>query len=119
MMPVVSLAGVKGPLYGSKTTTKTKRNHLATNHGDTWIKACDDLKIVVHLTGFATEVLRDYRTRNGQEVGETLDRVSFTNRAFVDLLMEFIITEDMVCSASAIPESFGNLNFCFTGVYNR
>jgi hypothetical protein len=89
---------VKG--FAMSTGTSVKRQHLVDCHINTWISNCDRLKIPITAKA-AQDAVRDYRTRQGQAYSQPLStnpiaRAPFSQDAFVDAIMNFIIADDQV-----------------------
>jgi hypothetical protein len=89
---------VKG--FGMSTGTSVKRQHLVDCHIDAWISSCDRLKIPVTAKAVQDAVC-DYRTRQGQIHSQSsstdpITRSPFSQEAFVNAIMNFIIADDQV-----------------------
>ncbi|KAF8970639.1 hypothetical protein BDZ97DRAFT_1652336, partial [Flammula alnicola] len=84
--------------YGMKTSTTVRRAHLCESHPNAWIAACDKLGIDITAKS-AQNTVRDYRKRHNQASSardpEDL-RKHFTPEAFVDAIVDFIISDDQV-----------------------
>lgn len=86
--------------YGKKTSTSVRRSHLRDAHPDTWIAGCDKLGIDITAKS-AQPAVRDYRRRHHQ--ASPADSASpddlrkhFTREAFVDAIVDFIVSDDQV-----------------------
>jgi len=90
--------------YGKKTSTTVRRNHLCESHPSAWITACDKLGIDITAKG-AQNTVRNYRKQHNQASSaadpENL-RKHFTPEAFVDAIVDFIISDDQVKSCSCV-----------------
>ena len=90
----------KATTFSVKTGTGVLRRHLYEHHANSWIEGCDKLHIPITAKE-AQQVVSDYRHQNGQastnntEDSET--RRPFSNEAFVDAIVEFIVADDQVC----------------------
>ena len=86
--------------YGKNTSTTVRRNHLCESHPNAWITACDKLGIDITAKG-AQNTIRNYRKQHNQAASaddpEDL-RKHFTPEAFVDAIVDFIVSDDQVKS---------------------
>jgi len=84
--------------YGKKTSTTVRRSHLCESHPSAWIAACDKLGIDIMAKG-AQNTVRNYRKEHNQ-ASSTADpedlRKCFTPEAFVDAIVDFIVSDDQV-----------------------
>jgi hypothetical protein len=95
-------AGVafKEVVYNEASSTSTLCTHLIKHHVDDWIESCDSQNI--DITAHAAErALRKYRLQNGGTVPQfnktgKKPRVPFTQEAFEDAIVEFIVADDQV-----------------------
>ncbi|KAJ7030540.1 hypothetical protein C8F04DRAFT_961485, partial [Mycena alexandri] len=75
------------------------RKHLYENHLDAWVEGCDKLKIPINAKE-ASKHVDAYRSRKGQKTGASSNsepgqkRTEFSQEAFVDALVEFIVGDD-------------------------
>ncbi|KAH9920264.1 hypothetical protein B0H21DRAFT_668206, partial [Amylocystis lapponica] len=87
--------------YGLGTGTGPLRRHLYERHADDWISRCDQLHIPITAKE-AQPAVADYRRRQGQNntstshSGQPVLRRPFSNEAFVDAIIEFIVADDQV-----------------------
>lgn len=101
--------------YGKNTSTTVRRNHLCEFHPSAWIAACDKLGIDITAKS-AQNTVRDYRKQHSQaSLASAADpedlRKRFTPEAFVDAIVDFIVSDDQVkssycvvmCSLTDIP----------------
>jgi len=82
------------------TSTGSLRNHLLRDHIDEWITSCDKLKIKCQGGPNVQEKLDSWRQAcGGDRSNQTKEsaRKTFSNEAFVDAIVEFIIADDQVC----------------------
>jgi hypothetical protein len=84
------------------TGTSVKRQHLVDCHIDLWISSCDQLKIPI-TAKTVQDAVCDYRMRQGQAHTQssstdssTPSRSPFSQEAFVNAVMNFIIADDQV-----------------------
>jgi hypothetical protein len=87
-------------MFSPTSSTSTLRNHFILKHDVVWVHACDRLKIPIK-----TEVGRACAERvRGTVPGEhqSKDTVTrpFTKAAFVAAIIEFIVGDDLVCTAT-------------------
>ena len=87
-------------MFSIKTGTGTLRRHLFENHADLWISGCDTLHIPITAKE-AQSTLTDYRNRQGQPSADNSKQPNlgrkFSQEAFVDAIVEFIVADDQVC----------------------
>ena len=87
--------------FSLKTATGVLRRHLYEHHTDSWIEGCDKLRIPITAKD-AQRVVSEYRHRNGQAGANNAEnsrtRRPFSNEAFIDAIIEFIVADDQVCS---------------------
>jgi len=82
------------------TGTSVKRQHLVDCHADAWISGCDRLKIPITAKAVQDNV-RNYRIKQGQAdtkptSTESTARTPFSQEAFVNMIMDFIVSDDQV-----------------------
>jgi hypothetical protein len=86
-----------------KTSTTVRRSHLCELHSGDWIAACDRLGIDITAKG-AQNTVRNYRKQHNQASSaadpEDLRR-PFAPEAFVDAIVEFIVSDDQVLVKSS------------------
>lgn len=83
--------------FSWKTGSTVCRNHLVDRHLGTWVVVCDKLRLPIVAPAVQTAV-NNYRQRQGtyhMDDGTPQSR-PFTQEAFVDAIMEFIIADDQV-----------------------
>lgn len=79
------------------------RKHLYETHLDAWVSGCDQLKITIKAKE-AKQHVDDYRRRKEQTTGAAPNsepgkkRTQFSQEAFVDAIVEFIVGDDQVHS---------------------
>ena len=86
--------------FGLKTGTGILRRHLYETHLDVWVAGCDKLGISITAKDAQSSVA-EYRARqNSNNVNVARDDSSpcraFSNKAFVDDFVDFIMREDLV-----------------------
>jgi hypothetical protein len=85
--------------FSLKTATGVLRRHLNEIHADAWISGCDLLRIPITAKE-AQNTVAAYRSCHRQDcaAGSTGERsrVPFCNEAFVDAIVELIVSEDLV-----------------------
>lgn len=87
--------------FGKRTATGNLRKHLFTHHLDIWVRTCDQLGITITARE-AQPYLERYRVESGvpfQATADGLPRVPYSNEAFVDAIMTWIVADDQVCDA--------------------
>jgi hypothetical protein len=79
------------------------RRHLYENHLDSWVLGCDKLDIPIANSKEAQRYVAEYRKRHGQGntngPERTDERRRFSQEAFVDAVMEFIVADDQVSNS--------------------
>lgn len=87
--------------FSKSTSTGVLRKHLYENHLDLWVAGCDQLKITVKAKE-AKKYVDDYRARKQHTAASASDpeppelRTQFSQEAFVDAIVEFIVGDDQV-----------------------
>ena len=84
--------------FGLKTATGVLRCHLFNSHLDAWVEGCDKLGIAITAEDAQSSVT-EYRTHESERTIPAKDgtqRVPFSNEAFVDAIVDFIVCEDLV-----------------------
>ncbi|KAJ7027234.1 hypothetical protein C8F04DRAFT_1399602 [Mycena alexandri] len=90
---------VESKKFASSTSSGVLRKHLYKNHLDAWVEGCDKLKIPINAKE-ASKHVDAYRSRKGQNTGASSNselgqkRTEFSQEAFVDALVEFIVGDD-------------------------
>ncbi|KAK6992491.1 ribonuclease H-like domain-containing protein, partial [Favolaschia claudopus] len=85
--------------FASSTSTGVLRRHLFEHHLDAWVEGCDRLKIPITAQDALLRV-NEYRARKNQATsgGSTSasdkKRTPFTQDAFVDAIVEWIVSDD-------------------------
>jgi hypothetical protein len=93
--------------FSRTTSSGVLRKHLYEHHIDAWVEGCDKLKIPIKAKEAASHV-DAYRVRKHQKTGTTSNsepgkkRTPFSQEAFVDAIVEFIVGDDQV-SFSLLP----------------
>ena len=85
--------------YSITTSTSSLHNHLLRDHIDEWIPSCDKLKIKCQGGPCMQEKVDSWRqAHGGDEFQQTKERThkTFSKKAFVDAIVEFIIVDDQV-----------------------
>jgi len=85
--------------FSLETGTSTLRHHLFSHHLALWVEACDRFKIPITASSALPHV-RAYRQSAGMAPppSERPENVpKFSNKAFIDAIVEFIIADDQVC----------------------
>lgn len=112
--------------FALTTGTDPLRKHLADHHTDAWISACDKLEIKITAKS-AQRAVHEYRQRQHQSSegdSSTESKSSshtFSQEAFVDAIVEFIVADDQVChlqthfvvymfSRSSSPSTLSNVS---------
>jgi hypothetical protein len=92
--------------FSLKTGTGVLRRHLFEHHADAWIEGCDKLHIPITAKD-AQRVVVDYRNRKGQARTNSTKQLGcpFSQEAFVDAIVEFIVANDQVCAKPACNSS--------------
>jgi hypothetical protein len=91
--------------YGKKTSTTVRRSHLSESHPSAWIAACDKLGIDITAKG-AQNTVRNYRKQHNPASSAAASdpedlRKPFTPEAFVDAIVDFIVSDDQVLVKSS------------------
>ena len=98
--------------FSLKTGTGVLRRHLFEHHIDSWIEGCDKLRIPITAKE-AQRAVTDYRRRKGQANTNSTENAKpgrpFSQEAFVDAIVEFVVSDDQVCDNS-ISDSIGLTN---------
>jgi hypothetical protein len=88
---------IKG--FAMTTGTGVKRLHLVDCHVDKWVSSCDRLKLPI-TAKTVQDAVCNYRKRQGQVFSlsstDSITRSSFSQEAFVNAIMNFIIADDQV-----------------------
>ncbi|KZT25935.1 hypothetical protein NEOLEDRAFT_1199686, partial [Neolentinus lepideus HHB14362 ss-1] len=94
--------------FGAKTSTTGMRKHLCERHADPWIQACDKLQISIKAKE-ALKAVADYRRRQGQApVSDSMQmRRPFSDAAFLDAIVEFIVANDQSINVIECPQLRG------------
>ncbi|KAJ7936657.1 hypothetical protein B0H13DRAFT_1469856, partial [Mycena leptocephala] len=85
--------------FSRTTSSGVLRKHLYEHHVDAWVEGCDKLKIPIKAKEAASHV-DAYRVRKHQKTGATSNsepgkkRTPFSQEAFVDAIVEFIVGDD-------------------------
>ncbi|KAJ7730099.1 hypothetical protein DFH07DRAFT_756418, partial [Mycena maculata] len=85
--------------FSKNTSTGVLRKHLYENHLDVWVAGCDQLKISIKAKE-AKQYLDDYWARKQQTTAGASEpeppepRTQFSQEAFVDAIVEFIVGDD-------------------------
>lgn len=90
--------------YAPSTSTTGLRKHLADRHLNEWVDSCDEHKIKINGNTYATQKAAQYREKrdgmpqdtSSSTVNPTMERLQFSNEAFVDALTDFIVSDDQV-----------------------
>jgi len=84
------------------TTTGTSGLHkcLADYHLSTWISGCDQLDIEITVAAVQSQLIQHQQRQDWQSCdntnGSSLQAQEYSPEAFVDAIMEWIITDDQV-----------------------
>lgn len=81
------------------TATGTIRRHLYENHLPEWVQICDRLRIPI-TAKLAVPLVEEYRLAQDPSYVEARPedlRREFTKEAFVEAVVEWIISDDQVC----------------------
>jgi hypothetical protein len=85
--------------YGSKTGTTVLRTHLCNEHLGPWVDGCDRFKIPIVAKTFQDRV-DEYRKANGsshaRQEDPALPTRAYSREAFIDAIVEWIISDDQV-----------------------
>lgn len=91
------------------------RHHLGDIHLDSWVPACDRLGVTIANTKEAQQFVTEYQKRHGQrninEPEQTDERRRFSQGAFVDAIMEFIVIDDQVSKSINLGGSVSSIVF--------
>ncbi|KAJ7833431.1 hypothetical protein B0H14DRAFT_3142591, partial [Mycena olivaceomarginata] len=85
--------------FAKLTSTGVLRKHLYEHHIDAWVEGCDQLKIPIKAKE-AARFVDTYHMRKHQKTGNTSnsepgkERRPFSQEAFVDAIVEFIVGDD-------------------------
>jgi hypothetical protein len=77
--------------YGIRTSTGTYRKHLVTYHLEEWVAACKKRNVVIK-----TDVAKSAAEGLQPDSADANPRKPYSNEAFVDALVEFIVGDDLV-----------------------
>ena len=84
----------KQGIFGPNTATTGLRRHLADRHMEAWLKGCDQLRISIKSQG-VQDAINQYRGQAPES--QFQERKPFSNKAFVDAIVKFIVANDQVC----------------------
>ncbi|KAI0039264.1 hypothetical protein FA95DRAFT_1504405, partial [Auriscalpium vulgare] len=91
-------ASHKVSAFSTGTATGTLRRHLYTEHLPDWVRVCDESKIKItaaEALPFVNAHRESVQPGRLQDAGKPgIPRKKFTNEAFVDALVEFIVADD-------------------------
>lgn len=93
--------------FSASTSTGILRKHLYEHQVDAWVEGCDKVQITIKAKE-AAKYVDVYRVRKHQKTGATWNsepgkkRTAFSQEAFVDAIVEFIVGDDQV-SFSSLP----------------
>ncbi|KAJ7463230.1 hypothetical protein FB451DRAFT_463925, partial [Mycena latifolia] len=85
--------------FSGSTSSGVLRKHLYENHLDAWVEGCDKLKITIKAKE-AIKHVEEYRNRKQHTTGTAPNpkpetkRTAFSQEAFVDAIVEFIVGDD-------------------------
>jgi hypothetical protein len=88
-----------------KTSSGVLRKHLYEHHIEAWVEGCDRLKYQIKAQE-ALPYVNEYRARKQGKTGTApnpepdKNRQNFSQEAFVDALVEFIVSDDQVSCLS-------------------
>lgn len=105
----------KNAKFSIKTGTGVLHRHLFEHHANKWIEGCDKLRIPITAKE-AQRALTDYRHRKGQvnananSTEHSKPGRPFSQEAFVDAIVEFIVADDQVCTVSVRNHQFTQMN---------
>lgn len=103
---------IQATQYSLKTSTGVLRKHLYECHADAWITGCDQKKIPITAKE-AQLAVAEYRQRHGQQSSGTSEQSKntrpFSQQAFLDAIVEFIVGDDQVRSFNGYPYNYSNL----------
>jgi hypothetical protein len=93
----------KNSTFSLKTGTGVLCRHLFEHHAKKWIEGCDKLRIPITAKE-AQQAVADYHHRKGQPSANSNEHMKpgrpFSQEAFVDAIVEFIVADDQVCTVS-------------------
>lgn len=82
--------------YSVTTSTSILCTHLLNNHSDAWFQACDKLGISI-TAKCAQRKLTEFQGRSEEPMDTPqASRKGFSNSAFLDALVKFIVADDQV-----------------------
>lgn len=90
--------------FGINTATGPLRRHLYENHTELWLSDCERFGIEIK----AKEVLsfiQEFRGEKGAARRDPNARKLYSNEAFVDAIVEFVVGDDQVSVFSAESHS--------------
>lgn len=86
--------------YSTSTSSGNLRYHLAAQHIEEWVPACDERKIPVQGGSKVDRLIYAFQNK-GMAMPEPVDPRAnvpeFSKAAFVDALVDFIVADDQVC----------------------
>jgi hypothetical protein len=87
--------------YSKSTSTTVLRKHLCDCHADTWISSCTELNINITAKAAQSTVNAYRRKHEGfsqptEENGAEHIRQTYSKEAFLDALVDFIVSDDQV-----------------------
>lgn len=91
-------------IYRKTTSTDARRKHLCKSHGDTWVQACRQMGIAITAKSAipTVEAYLRHHPNAGTDTFFTTPppssgaRPEFSQEAFVDAIMVFIVSDDQV-----------------------
>ena len=95
--------------YGQGSSSTTLQRHLATCHLSDWVNSCDKANITILGDGTFDEMIATYQGKSraqptGCASGNPLsESPTFTKTAFVDAIVNLIVTEDLVSIFNLFP----------------
>ena len=100
--------------FSLTTGSSNLREHLVDCHHDEWVKSCLDLGLTIKgKDGMAAKAVYEAEHLGGYLTNPSLvlseDCPRFSREAFIDGLIEWIIANDQVCTASYVSQM---LNSC-------
>ena len=107
--------------YSKNTGTSILRRHLYTTHPSEWISACKSLRISIKSSAALRAVSEWEETKSDLPEDEALDskdtvlpseKVPFSQEAFVDAIIAWIVSDDQVSSLSFILHSLRRSVYC-------
>ena len=86
--------------YGKNTSTTVRRNHLYKSHLSAWIAACDKLGIDITAKSAQNTIWNYWKQHNQVSSADNPEDLwkHFTPEAFVDAIVNFIVSDDQVMS---------------------